>query len=667
MQLSKIINVIEEKCENCHACIAVCPSKLCNDGTGTTVKIDDNACIGCGECIKVCTHDARIGVDDAELFFRNVGKEKIVAIVAPAIAANFPETYLNINGWLQSMGVDAVFDVSFGAELTVKSYVHHITEDKPEVVIAQPCPAIVSYIQLQRPELIKYLAPADSPMLHTVKMIRKFYPEFGQHKIAVISPCFAKRREFDATGLVHYNVTYKSIDAYLKEHKINLTQFKKLDYDNPPAERGVLFSTPGGLLRTAQRDVPGIELRTRKIEGPDHVYHYLDGLSKVIDQGKAPLLIDCLNCSMGCNGGPGTLNTKKSPDEVEYLVEKRNRDMQAFYQKGTIKKGTLNKKRLHKTINQYWKKDLYLRAYMDLSENANYKTPNSEELNRIYKTMEKHDDNDIKNCMSCGYNACDLMAKAIHNNRNKPENCHWYKHKQLELEHMEVQQQKVSTEEVTKIVYQMLEENRQTISQNSRQLQEIADTIELLETANLGVVSKMEESTHETVASNSLLQAINEKVVETSANISGLQEIVVAIENIASQINLLSLNASIEAARAGDAGRGFTVVAEEVGKLAIQSKIEAMKIRPFSNSFKSDYDHILTQVEGIVDRFGRLSQNATDVMASTEEIAASTNQISSNVHESVERYNELSSKELNKMNLIKETIQSIVVQNSCNI
>jgi ferredoxin len=126
-QLCHIVDVDKDKCLNCHVCITVCPVKYCNDGSGDYVKVNNNLCIGCGSCLKICTHDARVGLDDFQDFLNQLeNNTPTIAIVAPSIASNFPDQYLELNGWLKSLGVTTFFDVSFGAELCVKSYVEYI-------------------------------------------------------------------------------------------------------------------------------------------------------------------------------------------------------------------------------------------------------------------------------------------------------------------------------------------------------------------------------------------------------------------------------------------------------------------------------------------------------------------------------------------------------------
>lgn len=629
-ETKKIIGVEKDKCVNCHACIAVCPVKMCNDGSGTYVDLNSELCIGCGSCIRVCEHGSRYGIDDFDDFLGSLQKrEKMVAIVAPAIASNFPDTYLNMNAWLKKIGVDAVFDVSFGAELTVKSYIHHINTNKPKMIIAQPCPAIVTKIELEHPELLEYLAPADSPMVHTMKMIKEFYPQYKNHKILILSPCYAKKREFEEVGIGDFNVTYKSLKEYFDKNKIDLSSFEKMDYDNPPAERAVLFSTPGGLLRTAMREVEGIENHTRKIEGTEIVYDYLEKLSESIKKGTNPLLVDCLNCPMGCNGGPGTLNLEESPDTIEYHIEKRNLEMQDRYKTKGFRDKKLNKKELDKVINSYWKEGLYNRKYRDLSSKINIKIPNNNELKKIYESMYKFEDKDIKNCRSCGYNSCEIMAKAIHNDLNKIENCHWYQHDKIEEM---VKKQKEIAADILSVTYTAHEENKNQIFKNSDLINQVAATMQEFDVQSQMVSKRVENSLHEMHNSKSILDDVNSDVTSAANRVTYLKDIVESISGIAKQINLLALNASIEAARAGETGRGFAVVAEEVRKLAEKTKMEVEKIEPFSDEIANSYQNIVGGIKNVVEKYSENITNLEGIHAAEEEIAAATSEINLKVN-----------------------------------
>jgi len=425
--LIPVIKVDESKCLNCHACISACPVKYCNDGSGDVVHINHNLCIACGHCIPACTHDARTFIDDFNLFLNDlIAGQDIIAIVAPSAAAAFPDKYLNLNTFLKKLGVKAIFDVSFGAELAAKSYIDYISTEKPKTVIAQPCAAIVTYIELYQPELLKYLAPVDSPMLHTMKMVKKYYPLFKDCKIAILSPCNAKKREFEETGLGNYNIAQKSIDDFLKKENINLDELEKTDFDNPPAERAVMFSSPGGLLETIKRWIPDIEKSCRKIEGVPLVYNYLKSLPQMIDENKSPLLIDCLSCDYGCNGGPLTITKDKPQDEVEYWVKKRANELKEKYLSENENNNELSRNKIESILDKYWENELYKRTYVNNSQNVNINHPSKSELEGIYHQMHKYTSEDIKNCSSCGYNSCENMATAIKNNLNRAENCHYF-------------------------------------------------------------------------------------------------------------------------------------------------------------------------------------------------------------------------------------------------
>ena len=635
-QLSKVIQIDKDKCVNCHACISACPVKFCNDGSGDYVTINENMCVGCGHCLDACTHEARNGVDDIDAFLSDVRSGvEMVAIVAPAAAANFPGKYLKLNTWLKSLGIKAVFDVSFGAELTVKSYLDHVNKNKPKTVIAQPCPAIVSFIELYQPELIEHLAPADSPMLHTVKMIKTFYKKYADANIAVISPCYAKKREFDETGLSDqtYNVTYKSIDNFMRVNGVNLSAFLETDFDNPPAERGVLFSSPGGLLATAERDMPGISSVTRKIEGVHAIYPYLKGFYESISSGTNPLLVDCLNCEMGCNGGPGTLNHGAHVDKIESLVRNRNVKMQKKYDKGKIEKTSKN---VDKVLSKYWKKSLYVRKYDNLSENNTISIPNDSELSKIWEALKKQGDKDILNCSSCGYGTCLDMAVAIHNGLNKPENCHFYKQAMLEVEHQKAQEGQSSALKALRQIDESQKKLKMEYQKKSHLAQAISATTSELEVNNESIADMAMKLSALSNDQKDALTKLIQEVRQANEFSMQLKPIVNSITEIAEQTDMLALNAAIEAARAGDVGRGFAVVSEEVKKLAETTQKEVKKIEPFADNIQKTFKSISESSDNVFEQFASIAKLMEEVTTATEEMAAATTNLNKEVETMVE-------------------------------
>jgi len=609
----------------------------------------------------------------------------MVAIVAPAIVACFPDTYLRLNGYLKSVGVDTVFDVSFGAELTILSYLDYIEKKKPSMVIAQPCPAIVTYIEIYRPELIPFLAPVDSPMLHTIKMIREYYPQYRDHKIAVVSPCVAKRMEFDETGLGEYNVTMVLLKKYLATNKIDLDSFPAVEYEGVAAERAAGFSSPGGLLDTIERFVPGIRRQTRKIEGIHAVYPYLDDVARLINSPgmKFPLLIDCLNCEKGCNGGPGTGNDDVPLDELESPIRKRMARLEETVGADGPRNPAKALKKYHEVLGRYWRPGLYKREYRDMSGNFAIVQPTENQLNDVYRTLKKYSPDDIYDCTACGYMKCKSMAVAIFNGLNKPEHCTHYNALVVEETREEIRRQ--LNEQINKAVSMLggmqgmtqqlldrLDEHLEGMSRGSQVAEGMREA--LLSTSDLarreqdsiqGLIdsaAKGKESMLETTRS----------VNDISQSVDGIASAIKIISAIASNTNLLAMNAAIEAAHAGEAGRGFAVVADEIRRLSettrensrsisqtLSNIIEGINITSRRSGGTSELiDGMSRYIDGFAVAMTNFINTLNNLSAEGSVITSAMREVYTHSDAVKEGYNEI----IENINRLKEEMEIMAVQ-----
>ncbi len=632
---AEIVYTLEERCVGCNRCIRSCPVFGANvsfeeDGV-FKVRVDQDKCIRCGSCIDSCAHGARLYRDDTERFFSDLAAGiPISAVLAPAARVNFGD-YRRLIGALKGLGVRIAYDVSFGADITTWAYLKAIGERGLDSVVAQPCPAIVNYVEKYRNELIPRLAPVHSPTLCAAIYMKKYAG--CDDRIAFISPCLGKFDEFNdpnTKGAVSYNVTYEKLKAWFDSNGVDLSKAVPADFDNRDAWLGAIYSRPGGLRENVELLVEDAWIR--QVEGPSHAYPYLDEYSRRLAKGKTmPLLVDILNCAHGCNRGSATGKTVTIDDaDLTLNTEKRMRKAG----RGEGDEG--RQKSLFGYFDAHLRLGDFTRQYT--AKPVTIKTPTETELGRIFSSMRKETETEKKiDCSACGYETCREMAVAIFNGINARENCIRFNQAEIRIEAENIRDKVHEIEELsgytnrvvdaldmvaaldltvtldgefsgefTKIrdslvlILGVLNDTLRDIKSGTEQFDAGAAQISVASSAlargatdqtvaveklndlivtlgdhtrkNAENAQKARQLTVDSKKSaeegNERMRALLDSMGEISEASQGITKILHTIEDIAFQTRILALNAAVEAARAGKYGKGFSVVAEEVRNLA---------------------------------------------------------------------------------------------------
>jgi methyl-accepting chemotaxis protein len=166
----------------------------------------------------------------------------------------------------------------------------------------------------------------------------------------------------------------------------------------------------------------------------------------------------------------------------------------------------------------------------------------------------------------------------------------------------------------------IIEEQTESVNRSSSAIGEMTTNIHSV-TQTLAENSKNVDALTEASENGKTgLQLVAQEIRGIAHDSEGLLEINSVMENIASQTNLLSMNAAIEAAHAGEAGKGFAVVASEIRKLAESSGEQSKTTMIMLKKIKTSIDNITKSSDEVLARFGAIDSGVKTVSTHEQNI-----------------------------------------------
>ena len=317
-------------CKNCGKCISacsysaiarlrvpceeVCPVQAISKNGLGVVEIDFERCISCGACVSGCPfgaiHERSQLVDILKAIKSDI---PVVAMVAPALEGQFPESISKLATALIQAGFSHVIEAAEGADLTTAhesaEYVERMGKGEP-FMTTSCCAAYRELVTRLVPELEEYVSETPTPMHYTAEIAKERFPEC----ITVfIGPCVAKRKEGLYDDYVDYVMSIEEMGSLFVARHIELSECEDYKFTVDSSCEAREFAITGGVSRAVSSAAPkGTEVDSFCIDGMDKkMIALLKSFAKKggCNQGN---LIEVMACQGGCVGGSSILNPPKS-------------------------------------------------------------------------------------------------------------------------------------------------------------------------------------------------------------------------------------------------------------------------------------------------------------------------------------------------------------------
>jgi methyl-accepting chemotaxis protein len=191
-----------------------------------------------------------------------------------------------------------------------------------------------------------------------------------------------------------------------------------------------------------------------------------------------------------------------------------------------------------------------------------------------------------------------------------------------EIKGLETKQQKASSEvdkaledikNSINLLNKLIDEQTDSVNTSSSAIEEMTANIHSVSQTLIENGKNVEALTEASEHGRTALQTVAQEIQEIAHDSAGLLEINAVMKNIASQTNLLSMNAAIEAAHAGASGKGFAVVADEIRKLAESSSVQSKTTTAMLKKIKASIDNITKSSDDALARFEAIDTEVNTV------------------------------------------------------